>query len=251
VTLRTVIADDEPPARRRVRALLESEPGLDVQVVGEAGDGQESVETILRLRPDLVLLDVQMPGGDGFEVAARVTEALGDDAPVLVFVTAWDQYALQAFDARAIDYLLKPFDRARLRQAIDRARRQSGAGLAGQLAALSVEDDGRRWLRRLAIRDADQTTFVDVRDVDWIEAADHYLVVHANSSTHIVRESVAALAARLDPARFARIHRGTIVNLGRITQLRPRTHGEYDVVLRDGTQLHATRTYSKALRGIG
>lgn len=248
MTLRTLIVDDEPPARRRLRALLESDAEvLGTTIVGEAVDGASAIEAITRLRPDLVLRDIQMPGADGFDVVAEIAARIPSAAPAVVFVTAWDQYALQAFDAQAVDYLLKPFDRERLRKAIDRVRSLSSAQSAERLATIAAATRGRQTLRRLVIRGEGRVTFVPVDDVDYVEAAGHYAVVHVGSATHIVRDTIAALAARLDPEHFARIHRGTIVNLDRVKELVPWSHGEFDVVLASGSRLRATRTYAAAL----
>lgn len=248
MTLRTLIVDDEPPARRRLRALLESETdALGTTIVGEAVDGASAIEAVTRLRPDLVLLDIQMPGLDGFDVVAEVVRRFPKAPPAVVFVTAWDQYALQAFDAQAVDYLLKPFDRERLRKAIGRVRQFSAVQAAERLATIVAATSGRRTLRRLVIRGDGRVTFVPARDVHYVEAAGHYVVVHTAGATHVVRDTIATLAARLDPGHFARIHRGTIVNLDRIQELVPRSHGEFEVVLESGTRLRATRTYAAAL----
>jgi two-component system LytT family response regulator len=242
--LRALIVDDEPPARKRLRGMLQLEP--DVEVAGEAEDGTSALDAIGRLRPDVVFLDVQMPGMDGFEIVA----ALGPEAcPPVVFVTAHDQFALRAFDAHAIDYLLKPFDRERLRQALSRVRRLSGSdALRARLASLIAETGRLRPPRRLMVRDAGRIYFVDLDDVDWIASAGHYAEVHASSGTHLMRESMARLESRLDTRRFARVHRGAIVNVDRIAALHPISHGELDLVLKGGAKLRVSRTYAASLQ---
>jgi two-component system LytT family response regulator len=244
--LRALIVDDEPPARRKLRALLKSEPGIDV--VGEAGDGVAAVEVIERLAPDLLFLDVQMPGRDGFDVIEEVSARHKAACPAVVFVTAFDRYAVKAFDVHAVDYLLKPFDRARLHQAVVRASTLVGdAGLADRWLTVARDATRHRPIRRVMVRSANRIVFVDVDAIDWIEADGHYLTLHAGRQTHWLRDRLADFASRLDPARFARIHRGAVVNLARVAELRPLFHGEFTVVLKDGVELHATRTYASAL----
>lgn len=250
MSLRALIVDDEPLARRKLRTLLRAEAGVDV--VGEAHDGPSAVDAILRHRPELVFLDVQMPGLDGFDVLEEVAvrNENEDDAgcPAVIFVTAYDQFALKAFDAHAADYLLKPFDRARLHDAIERARRLVGStALQERLAALVADATRRRPLRRLVVRTAGRISFVMVEEITWIEAADHYVSLHAGRATHLVRDTISGLAARLDRDRFVRVHRGALVNTDAIKELRPAFHGEFDVVLKDGTRLRASRSYAQAL----
>lgn len=245
MTLRTLIVDDEPPARQRLRVLLQDEVGIEV--VGEAEDGPRAVEAVHELRPDLLLLDVQMPGADGFEVLDDLSRSFEGAVPAVVFVTAHDQYALQAFDAHAVDYLLKPFDRSRLRAALDRAHRLADGRAASALAALVAETAGRRPLRRLVVRSRGRIHFVRVEEIDWIQAADHYVALHTAGEEHLVRDTISGLARRLDEDRFVRIHRGTIVNVDRIRELVPLFHGEYEVVLDNGARLRASRTYASAL----
>ena len=243
MTMRALIVDDEPLARRRLRTLLRAE--TDIHVAGEAADGEAAVRAIEALRPDLVFLDVQMPGIDGF----GVIDALGPGAcPAVIFVTAHDTYALRAFDAHAVDYLLKPFDRSRLHRAIDRARTlATDAGLQQRVADLVTRAVSRQPLHRLVIRSAGRIHFVRADEIDWIDAAGHYVSVHAGRDTHLLRDTINRLASRLDPARFARIHRGTLVNLDRVKELQPVSHGEFDVVLKDGVRLKASRTFAAAL----
>ena len=255
--IRTLIVDDEPLAREGLRLWLEVEP--DVEIVGEAADVVSAAQAIRDHKPDLVLLDVQMPAGDGFEVLEKVAE---DHLPLVVFVTAHDEHALRAFDAHALDYLLKPVSEERFREAIRRVRNalggergrrleESGARLAtaldardGRLAAQAAP------LSRLVVRDRDRYHLVHVDSVDWISSAQNYVEVHAGASVHLVRETIADLAARLDPARFVRIHRSTIVQLDRIREIVPNAHGDFDVVLRDGTVLRMSRTYRAAVLSV-
>lgn len=251
-----LIADDEPPARRRIRALLE--PHAGVRIVGEARSGREAVEAIERLRPDVVFLDVQMPEGDGLEVVRAVGV---DRMPVVVFATAYDEYALRAFEAHALDYLLKPFDRDRFDDALGRACRQvqrgrdsEGEGRVdpGLLALVRqwVERAGdgpsekqAGYLDRLTVRMGARIRLVDVDDVDFLEAEANYVRVHTGGKTYLVRGPLAALEAELDPARFLRVHRSVVVNVGRVVEVEPLPAGEYVLFLRDGTRLTSGRTY--------
>ena len=244
---RALIADDEPLARERLRMLLADEDWIEV--VGEAADGPAAIKAIQRLRPDLVFLDVQMPGATGFEVI----EALGEQMPFVVFVTAYDQYALKAFDVHAIDYLLKPFDKARFRSGLARARQQlermAGGELERRLLAL-VQDlrpsAGR--MERFVIKSSGRVFFVRAEDIDWIEAAGNYVKLHVGSDTHLFRETMNALEARLHPDTFYRIHRSHIVNIERVRELQPWFNGEYVVFLKDGTRLTLSRGYREKLQ---
>ncbi|HKA87894.1 MAG TPA: LytTR family DNA-binding domain-containing protein [Haliangiales bacterium] len=242
MTIRAFIVDDEPLARRRLRELCAREP--DVEVVGEAGDGAAAVAAIRATRPDLLFLDVHIPELDGFGVLARLPGAV----PAIVFVTAYDEYALRAFEVAALDYLLKPFDGARFQAMLRRARAALGsdegrARLEAILGAL-----GRP--RLLAVKDDGRVQLVRADEIDWIEAADNYVCVHAGRDTHILRATLTAVEGRLDPSRFARIHRSTVVALDRIRELRPATRNEVVAVLRDGTRLPVSRTYAGRLRSL-
>jgi two-component system LytT family response regulator len=244
--LRVLLVDDEPPARRRLRALLRDEPG--VEIVGECEDGEQAVDAVRRLTPDLLLLDVQMPGLDGFEVI----EALGPARrPAVIFVTAYDEYALRAFEVHALDYLLKPFDRARLRDALAHARASIAPGALGQrLEALLRDVTTSRRARRLIVRSRGRVQFVPVEAIDWIESAGHYVTLHCGRETHLIRDTMTALEGRLDPDRFLRVHRSTFVNVDRIRELQPSFHGEFVVMLRDGTRLQCSRTYARRIGRI-
>jgi len=251
--IRTLVVDDEPLARERLRSLLAGEP--DVQVVGECGDGCQAVRAIEELRPDLVFLDVEVPNLDGFHILESVG---GDRVPAVVFVTAYDQYALRAFDVRAVDYVLKPFGRERLQRALERARAQiartRSSDLSAQLAALF---EGMRlgkasFLKRLVIKENGRLFFLGTADIDWVEASGNYVRLHVGADAHLLRETMNALESRLDPEQFLRIHRSTIVNIERIKELQPWFHGDYHVVLRDGRQLTMSAGYREkldALRG--
>jgi two-component system LytT family response regulator len=256
--MRVLLVDDEPLVRRGLLAFLAAEP--DVSVVGECRDGREAVDAVRALRPDVLFLDVQMPELDGF----GVLEALGSELPpAIVFVTAFDAYAIRAFDVHAVDYLLKPFDEARFQTALARVRARLAhaestldarldARVDARLTALlaQLRGEGRSaqedWLARIAIREADRVTYVSTGDVDWLEADDNYVRVHARGSARLVRETLKSLEARLDPRHFARVHRSAIVNLERVRELRPTFNGEYVVVLATGARLTLSRSYRDA-----
>ena len=243
MTIRTLLVDDEPLVRLGLRRLLAGLP--DVNIVGDAGDGGAALEGIRSLRPDLVFLDVRMPDLDGFEVL----EALETDAlPAVVFVTAHGDYAVRAFEVHAVDYLLKPFDDDRVLEAIQRARLRlagpasTSPGLTTLLRELSA---GRRYLDRVLVKDRDRVVLVPVDDIDWFEAADNYVRVHARGRPWLIRHTIKGLAARLDPKRFARIHRGGIVNLARVSQLTATGNGEYRVTLTAGVTLTLSRSFKE------
>lgn len=248
--MRVLLVDDEPLARKRLRTLLEAEP--DVDIVGECGDGAQAVETIRALRPDLVFLDVRMPELDGF----GVLEALGEDPrPAVIFVTAYDRFALRAFEVNALDYLLKPFDRGRFQKALLRARQRIGRSPAEEVhkqlrALLDDTRAGRKYLDRVVIKSAARVFFLRVEEIDWIEAAGNYLKLHVGGEDHLLRETMSGLEARLDPAKFLRIHRSTVVNVERIQELQPWFHGDYAVLLRDGTRLTLSRSYRPKLEEL-
>ena len=245
MTLRVLIVDDEPLARRRVRGLLAG--ARDVEVVGECAGGRAAVAAIREAAPDVVFLDVQMPELDGFGVLAEVGAAR---APAVVFVTAHDEHALRAFEVHALDYLLKPFRRERFEEALRRARAAAARGAPDARLAALLEDRerARRRAERLLVRDGGRVTFVRVASIDWLEAAGNYVKLHAGGAEHLVRETLTALEARLDPERFARIHRSLIVNLDRVAEVLP---GRNDgvVVLAGGTRLPLSRSYRDRLVG--
>jgi two-component system LytT family response regulator len=246
MTMRALIVDDERIARDGVRTLLESEP--DVEIVGECEDGGSAVSAIEREQPDLVLLDIQMPAKDGFEVIREIGE---ERLPVIVFLTAYDQHAIRAFDAHALDYLVKPFTDDRFRKAIARAReqvhqRRIGAAtsrLASVIAELvsetwkSASPPRRRYLARIPIRSVGKTAYVSVDDLLWIGAADYYAELHTRDGRkHLLRETMRNLEERLDPNQFVRVHRSAIVNTGAVAEIRTDAERHF-AVLRDGTKL--------------
>lgn len=250
MTLRLLIVDDEPVARRRLRRLVR-EIG-DIDIAGEAGDGNSAVSAIRTLAPDIVLLDVQMPEMDGFEVL----QAVGRDAlPAVIFVTAFDRYALRAFEVHALDFLLKPVSAEKLAGALARARThiagRGGARLDPRVLAL-LDDlaSRRRFLCRLPVKLRGKLIVVDLADVDWIEAADNYVTLHVGAQAYPARETMVRLERELDPEQFVRIHRSTIVQIARIKELLPDFHGDFVVVLRDGTRVTLSRTYRRRLEAI-
>ena len=248
--IRTLLVDDEALARRRLRSLLGGEP--DIEIVGECADGASAVQEIEALAPDLVFLDVQMPEADGFDV---LDAAGARTMPVVVFVTAYDAYALRAFEVHALDYLLKPFSRDRFQTSLGRAReevrrrREVGLRDRDELAGLlrEIREAGRR-PRRIVVRDGGRVSFLRVEEIDWVESAGNYLRIHAGSDAHLVRGTIKGCAERLDPDGFVRISRSTVVNLDRVRAVHPWTRGELIVVLRDGTQLPTTGDHGRRLR---
>jgi two-component system LytT family response regulator len=255
--IRTIIVDDEPLGRSRIAALLEDED--DIEIVAQCSDGAEALHVIGELKPQLLFLDIQIPGLTGFELLRSLDH---DNPPVVIFVTAHDEFAIQAFDVHALDYLLKPFDDERFYQALARARvrlhdhdasalrrglrdfvRQSN-GNSGP----APSDRGRRLLTRIVVKDGDRILFLKVDDVDWIEAADYYAKIHVAGSTYMIRETLANLEDQLDPERFVRIHRSTIVNLDRVQEMQPWFHGAFVVILVDGTELRLSRSRREHLQ---
>jgi two-component system LytT family response regulator len=246
--IRTLIVDDMALARNRLRRHLTEDP--EIEIAGEAAGGRAAIEAIRSLKPELVFLDVQMPEIGGFEVLA----ALGGEMPAIVFVTAFDQYAVKAFEVHAVDYLLKPFDDERLKKAVGRAKREirRGEPLQGaeRLRRL-LEDVGEaaKHPSRLAIRSQGRTVFLPVDEIDYIEAAGNYLRIQAGAESHMIRERISAMEERLDPTAFARIHRSTIVNLARVKEMQPLVNGDQMVILRTGKRLTMSRTYREAVMG--
>jgi two-component system LytT family response regulator len=246
----TLIVDDEPLAREGLRMLLSEDP--EVSAIHEAKDGRQAVTAIRNTRPDLVFLDVQMPEMDGFSV---VQEVGAERMPAVVFVTAHDRFAIQAFEINAIDYLLKPVTAERFTQALCRAKarlRSAPAGDASRqiIGLLETIVSPRRYLKRLAVRSAGKTVFVDVEDVDWIGAEENYVQLHAGRAGHLLHVAMNALEKSLDPEMFVRIHRSIIVNVARIKELQPALHGEYVVTLKNGVRLESGRTYHDKLKAL-
>lgn len=230
--IRALIVDDEPLARSNLAVLLRADP--EIASVSECGSGAEAIGEMRIVRPDLLFLDVQMPECDGFDVL----ELLGNDLPpAVVFVTAYDHYALRAFETGALDYLLKPFDNARFELALGRAKQRIHLG-AGR----------RQRLDRVAIKNAGEVFFVKISDIDWIEAADYYSCLHVGARSHLLRRSMVELEDDLDPSLFCRVHRSSIVNLDRVRGLKLGQDGEYEVLLQNGAQVRLSRRYRKHLQ---
>jgi two-component system LytT family response regulator len=245
-----LIVDDEPPARSKIRRFLRAHGEVDV--VGEAGDGVEAIEKILALRPDLVFLDVQMPRGDGFDV---LREVYGEHKPLVIFTTAYDEYAIRGFEVEALDYLLKPFTAERFDQAVDRALRSRTAstGAAEKLGRLfgTLQSAPNR-VPRILVRDDGRIFFVKAADVEWIEAEEKYVILHTRSQKHMIRQSISALEAQLAPVSFIRIHRCHLINLEALQEIMPWSHGDCVAVLKSGTRLNVGRNYrDKLLRAMG
>jgi two-component system LytT family response regulator len=253
--IRAMIVDDEPLARDGMRLMLGAL--ADVEVVGEAGDGTAAVQAIAALRPDVVLLDVQMPGLNGFEVVDQVA---GEHLPLVLFVTAYDEYALQAFQVHAFDYLLKPVNAGRLAEAMTRVRADLARGGPARERVMEVVDDVRlargdrpreqpRHPSRFAVRDRDRYVLVRVADIDWIDAAANYVRLNVRGHGFLLRMTIGEMERRLDPSQFTRIHRSTIVNTSRIREIKPDAHGDYDVVLSDGRTLRMSRSFRERVLG--
>ena len=254
--VRALVVDDERLAREKIRSMLGAHP--EVQIVAECGDGADAVSEIRRLKPDLVFLDVQMPGQDGFEVLRHLRGR--QPMPAIIFVTAHDEYAIRAFDVEAIDYLLKPFDRKRFNEALRRARKRlDGEGepqlpdkllSAVEKLAKTHHKEAPHW-SRFVVKVRDRMIFIPTADIDWIEAAGKYVRLHAGPSKHLVREAISEVESRLDPAEFARIHRRTIVNLRRVAEIYRGFGGDYIVALTTGEKLTVSRRYWSKIRHLG
>ena len=245
--IRVLLVDDESLAREMLREMLHDDP--QVTIVGESCNGLEALEAIRTHSPDLIFLDVQMPELGGFEVL----EALGKDIPRVIFVTAYDQYAVRAFEVHALDYLLKPFDQERFDISWQRARAQILSERHGGtdqriLALLEEMKAGNKYLERLVIKASGRIYFLETSEIDWIEAEGNYVSVHSGKKAHLLRETISSLEAQLDPKRFLRIHRSSIVRIDRIQELQPWFHGEYRIILQNGTQLTLSRNYRDRLQ---
>jgi two-component system LytT family response regulator len=247
VTIRTIVVDDEALAREWIREHLRGDEG--VEIVAECEDGFKAVQAINHLRPDLVLLDVQMPGLDGFEVLGMLENG---PPPAVVFVTAFDQYALRAFDVHAIDYLLKPVSPERLKKALERSKERLEKSLSEDTAAELVEllREVRRYPEWFLVKAGGRSHFVRVKDIDWIESKRNDVLFHAGAATHLYHDTTSGIEARLDPSRFLRIHRSTIVAIDRIKELHPWFNGDYEVVLKDGTKLSMSAGCKQKLKAF-
>lgn len=245
--MKILIVDDEPLARERVRRHLRDEPGIEI--VGEAGNGREAVSAIEEKKPDLVFLDVQMPEMNGFDVLKTLEEK---EIPAIVFTTAYDKYAIQAFEFHALDYLLKPFTRERFRRAVKHAREQlESAQQTGsvdeRLVSLLENLKAKKYLERIVVKSSGRVFFIKTDEIDWIEAAGNYLKLHVGRDAHLVRETMLSIEAKLDPEKFFRIHRSTLVQIDRIKELHPLFGGDYAVILRNGRELTLSRNYRDRL----
>jgi len=250
--IRTLIVDDEPLAREKIRTLLAGDP--EIELVGECGDGTAAAAAMVKKDPDLVFLDVQMPEMDGFAALEAVG---GGRMPVVVFVTAFDEYALKAFEVHALDYLLKPFDRQRfsaaLRRAKERIRSDRGRALGGRVEELlgELRERGeRRWLEQLVVKSKGRIFFVDLDAIERIEAAGNYVELHTEEEAHLIRGTMKRLEERLDPKRFLRVHRSHIVNLQRIREVHPWFNGDYRIVMKSGAQVTTGGAYRDALSSL-
>jgi two-component system LytT family response regulator len=247
MSIRTIIVDDVDLARERIKILLDD---AELEIVAECANGREAIKAIQTLKPDLVFLDIQMPKISGFEVV----ETIGvEKMPAVIFVTAYDEFALRAFEINAVDYLLKPFDEARLKSAVARARRE----INRQSQAVEVEEKLRRllkevrseprYLKRIPVKSASGTTLVLTEEIDWISSAGHYVELHTGDEKHLIREQLSRLEEKLDPEKFVRIHRSKIVNLDSIKSLHPLFNGDHLVILKNGQKLNLSRTYHEKL----
>jgi two-component system LytT family response regulator len=242
--IRALVIDDEPFARERLRQLLEGDP--DIEIIGECGDGLTAVEMINERAPDLLFLDIRMPELDGFEVLERVNRM-----PVVIFLTAYDKYAIRAFEACALDYLLKPCEEERFAKAVARAKAHIYPSATGSpFALLANFKSEAKYLERIVVKSGGRVYFFRTEEVDWIEAHGNYVRIYFGSAAHLLRESLSAIEQQLDPRRFVRIHRSTIVNVERIKELHPMFHGQYTIVLHDGAELTLSRRCRHKLEAV-
>jgi two-component system LytT family response regulator len=244
--IRTLIVDDEPLARAMLRSFLADDAGIEV--IGECCDGYTAIEMIESAAPDLVFLDIQMPDLDGFGVLRALAP---ETIPNIAFVTAYDQFALQAFDVHAIDYLLKPFDRERFQRTLERAKQQISLqkrkDVNEELLRMLNEQSARpQPLKRILVKSGDKSFFVRPEEISWIEAQGNYVALHVGAQSFLLRQTITALEATLDPAKFQRIERSTIVNLDAIREMHPAGRGEYEIVLKDGVALKLSHTYRES-----
>jgi two-component system LytT family response regulator len=248
--IRTLIVDDEALARERLRDMLATDPLI--QIIAESANGQDAIEAIKLHSPDLVFLDVEMPGIDGFGVLEAIPPGR---IPTIIFVTAYDQYAVRAFEVYALDYLLKPFDQERFDKALDRAKSQISNQRSDTLnerilSALEEIKTRPVHLERLVIKMNGHVFFIKAEEIDWLEAEGNYVRLHAGKESYLLRDTITALESQLDPKRFIRVHRSAIVNIDRITELQPWFHGEYRIILSEGVQLTLSRTYREKLHDL-
>lgn len=252
MSIRVLIVDDEAHARARLRQMLAPEP--DIQIIGECANGRQALEAVAREHPDLLFLDIQMPRITGLDVCQKLAES-GQSLPLVIFVTAFDQFAVNAFEIHAIDYLLKPFERERLQKALQHARAQlraasdntSTAGLAALLQELT---SGSRKPDRLVFKENGRLLFLRADTIDWVEADGNYVRVHSGTESHYFRETLTGLEAQLPADRFIRISRSALVNLDRIKEMQPLFYGDYTVLLQNGSRLNLSRAYRDRLQGL-
>ena len=248
--MRTLIVDDEALARKRIKSLLANDSSIEV--IGECSDGKKAVEAIRALEPDLVFLDVQMPAMSGFDVIRTIGS---ERMPAIIFVTAYDQYALKAFEVQAVDYLLKPFNRARFERTVARAktlvRSLAGGAINDQLLTLLGSLQRQQDMPELfMIKSAGRIVFLRAEDIDWIETVGNYVRLHAGRDSHLMRETMSGMESKLDPQKFMRIHRSTMVNIDQVKELQPWLNVEYVVIMRDGTRLNMSRRYRERLHKL-
>lgn len=248
--IRALIVDDESLARERIRDMLAADP--EIEILADCANGQEAIEAIKYHAPDLIFLDVEMPGIDGFAVLEAIQPAT---LPVIIFVTAYDQYAVRAFEVYALDYLLKPFDRERFEKAVSRAKAHIQSEKSEHLTQRilnALEEIKTRpvHLERLVIKMNGHVFFVKAEEIDWLEAEGNYVRLHAGKESYLLRDTISALETQLDPKRFVRVHRSAIVNIDRIQELQPWFHGEYRIILREGVQLTLSRSYREKLHEL-
>jgi two-component system, LytTR family, response regulator len=251
MTLQAIIVDDESPARRRVRDLLAQEP--DIAIAAECSSGREAIDAITVHRPNLLFLDIQMPGVNGFEVLQALPSK---GLPAVIFTTAYDQHALEAFEVHALDYLLKPFKAARFKAALQRARehlqKRNGGDVDARILALLERFQPRRaYTTRFVVKSATRVVIVKADEIDWIESASNYALLHVGDKTHVLRETMRSLEEQLSPEQFVRVSRSAIVNIGRIKELQPMMKGEYVVILGNGKQLTMTRGIRELQQALG
>jgi two-component system, LytTR family, response regulator len=245
--IHTVLADDEVLARQKLRQLLRDEP--EIEVVGEGSTGGETIELVRATKPQLLFLDIQMPGMDGFDIATELCSSKIAPTPHIIFTTAHDQYALRAFEIHAVDYLLKPFTRERLSSAVERARKEilvnqqpAGNGAASR--------NGGRYTTRIVFKSRGRIVFLPVSDIRWISAEENYVRINTQTETHLLRETMARLEEKLDPEMFLRVHRSSIVNLQHVKEVRTEADGEYTVVLVNGEKLTMSRGYRSRINEL-
>jgi len=249
-----LIVDDMILARKRLRRVLRQD--AEIEIIGECADGREAVEAVARMKPDLMFLDVQMPEMDGFQAMAEIG---AENAPVVIFVTAFDHFALRAFEVHALDYLLKPFDAERLKKTVERAKEQikkrganDGVQAADErlLALLKDVKTEPKYLRRLTVKSRGRTIFLTVDDIDYIEAEGNYLSLQVGKESHLIRSAMHQFEQKLDPEKFARIHRSTIINLDRVKEMHPMFNGDQLVIMKNGKELTLSRNYRDRLKDL-